>query len=48
MFEFFNGHSQFKESVVGWAGHTENGSSIRSVEGLNLKVKFISLFEASM
>ena len=37
LFEFFNGVSRFNESVHGWAGHTENGSSIESVEGKNLK-----------
>ena len=34
LFEFFNGNSRFNDSVVGWAGHTENGSSMGSVEGL--------------
>ena len=37
LWEFFNGKSMFNDSIVGWAGHTENGSLIGSVEGLNLK-----------
>ena len=50
LFEFFNGNSRFNESVVGWAGHTENGSSIGSVEGLNtynIKYRLKIIYEFS-
>ena len=50
LFEFFNGNSRFNDSVVGWAGHTENGSSIGSVEGLNtynIKYRLKIIYEFS-
>ena len=37
LYNFFNGQSKFNKSIVGWAGHTENGSSIGTVEGLMIK-----------
>ena len=30
---FFTGKSRYNESIYGWGGHTENGSSYGSVEG---------------
>ena len=33
LFHFFYGESRFNDSIVGWAGHTENGSSLGSVAG---------------
>ena len=37
--DFFYGISMFNDPIVGWAGHTKNGSTIGSVEGLNTKQK---------
>ena len=34
--EFFAGKSKFNSSLYGWSGHTENGSTIASVEGNSL------------
>ena len=34
LFYFYYGRSMFNDSIVGWAGHTKNGSTIGSVEGL--------------
>ena len=31
--DFFTGKSRYNESIYGWGGHTENGSSYGSVEG---------------
>lgn len=31
--KFFQGISMFNSSIVGWNGHTENGSTIGNVEG---------------
>ena len=33
LFHFFHGTSMFNDSIVGWGGHTENGSSLGSVAG---------------
>ena len=33
--DFFRGRSMFNKSLVGWRGHTENGSTISTVEGKN-------------
>ena len=33
LYGFFHGQSMYNSSLVGWAGHTENGSTIGSVEG---------------
>ena len=33
---FFRGVSTFNESLVGWSGHSSNGSTLASVEGCNL------------
>ena len=41
LFDFYYGRSMFNNSIVGWAGHTENGSTIGSVEGLKIKYKYI-------
>ena len=30
---FFSGQSKFNKSIVGWAGHSENGSLYQSAEG---------------
>ena len=32
-FRFFAGTSMFNESVVGWLGHMENGSTYNSLDG---------------
>ena len=32
-FMFFLGQSMFNESLIGWSGHTENGSFLGSAEG---------------
>ena len=32
-YEFFMGKSMFNDSLYGWNGHTENGSTIANVEG---------------
>ena len=32
--DFFTGKSRYNESIYGWGGHTENGSSYGSVEGM--------------
>ena len=32
--DFFRGRSMFNKSLVGWTGHTENGSTIGTVDGL--------------
>ena len=34
LLSFFSGTSMFNDSIVGWTGHTENGSSMATVEGL--------------
>ena len=39
-FEFFNGKSHFNDSIFGWNGHTENGSTVSSVKGENLTLSF--------
>ena len=33
VFRFFSGTSMFNESVVGWLGHMENGSTFDSLKG---------------
>ena len=33
--KFFSGTSIYNESVVGWLGHTENGSTYDSLEGIS-------------
>ena len=33
---FFKGKSMYNSSLHGWSGHTENGSTIASVEGNSL------------
>ena len=33
VFRFYSGTSMFNESVVGWLGHMENGSTYNSLEG---------------
>ena len=38
IYRFFSGTSTFNESVVGWLGHMENGSTNDSLEG---KFKYI-------
>ena len=40
LFDFFKGKSKFNDMIVGWSGHTENGSTIGSVAGITKKVKF--------
>ena len=32
--KFFSGTSMYNESVVGWLGHMENGSTYYSVDGI--------------
>ena len=32
-YAFFNGESMFNTSLIGWSGHTINGSTFESVEG---------------
>ena len=32
--DFFYGRSRFNSSIIGWAGHAENGSTLRTVEGI--------------
>ena len=34
--EFFGGQSKFNRSIVGWGGHTENGSTLASAKGVNV------------
>ena len=34
IYRFFSGTSMFNESVVGWLGHMENGSTYKSLEGM--------------
>ena len=31
--EYFRGRSRYNKTLIGWAGHTENGSNIGTVEG---------------
>ena len=31
--KYFKGNSYYNDSVIGWAGHTEKGSTVGSVEG---------------
>ena len=38
IYKFFSGTNMFNESVVGWLGHMENGSTNDSLEG---KFKYI-------
>ena len=45
---FFAGTSKFSKSIVGWTGHTENGSTIAPVKGnhnnhkpVNWKILFV-------
>ena len=45
LFDFFHGKSQFNDSIVGWAGHTENGSSLGSVASLNISKINFTLFD---
>ena len=33
VFKFYSGTSMFNDSVVGWLGHMENGSTYSSLEG---------------
>ena len=33
VFRFYTGTSMFNDSVVGWLGHMENGSTYSSLEG---------------
>ena len=33
LWTFFYGQSLYNDSIYGWAGHTENGSTVGSVEG---------------
>ena len=35
---FFKGKSMYNESLYGWSGHTENGSTISNVEGNVLSI----------
>ena len=35
--DFFRGRSKFNSSLVGWGGHTENGSYIGTAQGLITK-----------
>lgn len=35
-FRFFLGQSMFNKSLIGWGGHTEDGSFLGSVRGKNL------------
>ena len=37
LFDFFTGQSRFNKSIFGWAGHSENGSSIASVKGFTIR-----------
>ena len=37
---FFYGQSWYNDSIYGWAGHTEYGTTIGSVEGLKLSHDF--------
>ena len=32
-YEFFMGKSMFEENVVGWGGHSQNGSSLYHIQG---------------
>ena len=34
-FAFFNGESSYNSSLIGWNGHTQNGSTIGPLRGLN-------------
>ena len=36
--DFFKGKSMFNDTIYGWSGHTENGSTISNVQG-NIKCK---------
>ena len=38
---FFHGQSKYNQTNVGWAGHTENGSTLGSVEGLSWNKKLL-------
>ena len=31
--EYFRGRSKYNKTIIGWAGHSENGSTIGTVEG---------------
>ena len=33
VYNYFRGESMFNKSIIGWAGHTENGSVITTVKG---------------
>ena len=33
--EFIRGRSKHNDSIIGWAGHTSDGSTFGTVEGLN-------------
>ena len=33
LWKFFHGESMYNDSFYGWAGHTENGTTMGSVEG---------------
>ena len=35
--QFFRGQSMFDKSLVGWSGHTENGTTMTSTEGKKLE-----------
>ena len=37
-YEYFAGLSRFNDSVYGWSGHTENGSTISGARDLYEKV----------
>ena len=39
-FRFYLGQSMFNESLFGWSGHTENGSTLGSVEGEETSCRF--------
>ena len=42
-FDFFRGRSMFNKSIVGWGGHTENGSIIGSVEEVLERLNWTSI-----
>ena len=49
-FSFFAGISQFSRNIVGWKGHTENGSMLSTVQGITIhnkqkvKCKILNVF----
>ena len=36
VYKFFAGTSKYNDSVVGWLGHMENGSTFNSLEGRSI------------